>query len=336
MSIPLVSVITPVYNGADHLAKCIESVISQTYPRWEHHIVDNASSDETAAIAARYAAAYPDRIFVHRMEEFLPIIPNHNRAVQCASRDAGYIKMVFADDRIYPDCLRLMVEAASASPEVGLVCSYATDGANVMYQGWANDGSLFSSIPGKEMCRQVLLGRLNVFGTATSAMYRADLVRKRNPFFQCDNLHADHEVCVDLLLESDMAFVHQILSYHCKREASMNSWASQYNTYALGGLTILAKYGSKLLAKEEFESCLRKSLAAHHRTLALNALRIRRRDFWDYHRRRLLQLGLRIDPWKLAGSVVAEIVSRCLRPIDSAAAIWHYWWRRTGSVRPAR
>ena len=52
---PLVSVVTPVHNGASFLAECIESVLAQTYHNWEHIIVDNCSTDGSAAIAASYA-----------------------------------------------------------------------------------------------------------------------------------------------------------------------------------------------------------------------------------------------------------------------------------------
>ena len=51
---PLVSVVTPVYNGAEYLVECIESVVNQTYANWEYVIVDNCSTDDTLAIARRY------------------------------------------------------------------------------------------------------------------------------------------------------------------------------------------------------------------------------------------------------------------------------------------
>jgi len=53
---PLVSVVTPVYNGGVYLAECIESVLEQTYDRREYIIVNNCSTDNTATIAGPYAA----------------------------------------------------------------------------------------------------------------------------------------------------------------------------------------------------------------------------------------------------------------------------------------
>jgi glycosyltransferase involved in cell wall biosynthesis len=44
-------VLAPVYNDAEHLAQCIESVLSQTYSNWEYLIVNNCSTDESGDIA---------------------------------------------------------------------------------------------------------------------------------------------------------------------------------------------------------------------------------------------------------------------------------------------
>ena len=62
---PLVSVVTPVYNGETTLCECIESVLAQTYPNWNYVIVDNCSTDRTHDIAQEYAVK-DARIRVHR------------------------------------------------------------------------------------------------------------------------------------------------------------------------------------------------------------------------------------------------------------------------------
>ena len=81
---PLVSLLTPVYNGERYLADCIESVLRQTYRHFEYVIVDNASTDRTADIIAAYAAREP-RIRVHRNTDLVPVVANHNIALRHAS-----------------------------------------------------------------------------------------------------------------------------------------------------------------------------------------------------------------------------------------------------------
>ena len=50
----LVSIITPVYNGAKYVRETIESVLKQTYTNWEMIIVDDGSKDKSADIVNEY------------------------------------------------------------------------------------------------------------------------------------------------------------------------------------------------------------------------------------------------------------------------------------------
>ncbi len=51
---PLISIVTPVYNCEQYIRDCIESVLSQNYPNFEHIIVDGNSSDATVDIIKEY------------------------------------------------------------------------------------------------------------------------------------------------------------------------------------------------------------------------------------------------------------------------------------------
>ena len=54
-TIPIISIVIPVYNDANHLRKCLLSVSRSTYTDYECIVVDDASTDETVAVAKEFA-----------------------------------------------------------------------------------------------------------------------------------------------------------------------------------------------------------------------------------------------------------------------------------------
>jgi glycosyltransferase involved in cell wall biosynthesis len=120
---PLVSVVTPFHNTAEYLPECIESVLNQTYGAFEYILVDNCSSDGATEIAESYTRR-DSRIRFLRQSSLLPQVQNYNSALSYISRQSVYSKVVQADDYIFPDCLKLMVQAFEQSTAIGLVSAY--------------------------------------------------------------------------------------------------------------------------------------------------------------------------------------------------------------------
>ncbi|MBZ5665686.1 MAG: glycosyltransferase family 2 protein, partial [Acidobacteriia bacterium] len=325
---PLVSVLTPVYNGADHLAECIESVLAQAYTNWDYTIVNNCSTDESLAIAQKYAARDP-RIRIVNNDRFLRILENHNETIRQISPESKYCKFVFADDWLYPSCIEEMVGVAEQHPSIGLVGAYTMDGRAVCWHGPPHPARC---ITGREVCRDRLLGGEYVFGTMTSLLVRSDLVRKRAAFFNELNLQADLEACFDVLQESDFGFVHQVLSFSRPPEQSAGSFASNFNTPRLADFTIFLKYAPALLNQTEYRRRWKEVGKQYYRVLAHNVLRIRPKQFWKYHQELLETYGCRIDPWLLMSSVVAEVASQLSHPLN-AFRYGRRWW--SSKVRQA-
>src|SRR5215470_19548306 len=109
---PIVSICIPTYNGAKYLPDCLDSVLAQTHSDFEVVIVDDCSSDETVEIANDYAR-HDSRVRVSVNDTNLGLVGNWNRSVQLSHGE--WIKFVFQDDRISPDCLRRMLAVAARS-----------------------------------------------------------------------------------------------------------------------------------------------------------------------------------------------------------------------------
>ncbi len=279
---PLVWVVTPVYNGERFLRETIESVLAQTYDEWRYVIVDNCSTDRTAEIAADYAAR-DERISLSRNGEFLSIIANWNHALERLPADPKYCKVVHADDTLFPECLERMVGVAESDPRVGLVTSYAVWGDEVRHVGVPYPQEIVS---GREICRAALEGRSYVFGSPTSVLIRADLVRARTRFYNEENFHADTEACFDLLRTTDLGFVHQVLTRTRLHDESMAPLGSRINTFHGGWLTILTKYGASYLEPEEYRRQLVRRFWRYGVFLAKALVRGKFRDtrFRNHHR----------------------------------------------------
>jgi glycosyltransferase involved in cell wall biosynthesis len=92
-----------------YLADCLDSVLSQSLSDFEVVIVDDCSSDDTLRIAHSYAL-HDSRIRVFKNEDNLKLTQNWNRCVQLSR--GQWIKFVFQDDLVLPDCLSRMLAAA--------------------------------------------------------------------------------------------------------------------------------------------------------------------------------------------------------------------------------
>ena len=318
---PLVSVVTPVYNGAAYLRECIESVLSQTYQNWEYIIVDNASTDGTLGIAEEYRQR-DSRIRVYHNETTLPIIASHNRAFGLISEDSTYCKVVSADDWIYPECLEKMVDLAERHPSVGIVGSYQLSGGDGIWYV-RNVGLPYSQtvISGREICRAHMLGVLRVLGNPTSVLYRSDLMRNTDRFFPNPTQEADISACLKHLRYADFGFVHQILAHERIHGPRATTASLEMNAYVSAEISDCQEYGEWYLAKQECDARINQLLGRYYAYLSASALKFKKKEFWDYHIKRLHDLGFELDTWRLSVGVARKLLDLLLNPKETVQMV---------------
>ncbi len=108
MEKPLISVIVPVYNVGDYLERCMDSVLSQTYPNFEVVLVDDASTDQSSAVC-NACAARDSRVRAVRLSQNRGPSAARNEGIRRAR--GAYISFVDADDRVEPDLLEKLYES---------------------------------------------------------------------------------------------------------------------------------------------------------------------------------------------------------------------------------
>lgn len=120
----MVSIVTPIYNIAPWLSRCLESILAQTYTDWELVLVDDGSSDRSAEIASRYADRDARIRFFQRPHQGAGAARNYG--MQHAK--GQFVTFVDGDDYLHHQSLRLMVEALrNGSCDMALIGVKKTD-----------------------------------------------------------------------------------------------------------------------------------------------------------------------------------------------------------------
>jgi len=116
---PLVSVILPVFNGEKYLAEAVESILAQSYQRFEFIIIDDGSKDKSLSVIKKFK---DDRIKVYSQ--------TNKGLAKTLNRGIGLSKGIYLarqdqDDFSYPKRLEKQVSFLNKNPKCGLVGTWA-------------------------------------------------------------------------------------------------------------------------------------------------------------------------------------------------------------------
>jgi glycosyltransferase involved in cell wall biosynthesis len=120
----MVSVLMTAYNREKYIADAIQSVLNQTYHKFELIIVDDCSTDETISCINHYAQR-DERIKLYENDKKLGQFANRNKAASLAKGDL--LMYVDSDDTIQSDSISFAVDKFNNNPTVGFIMIYYGD-----------------------------------------------------------------------------------------------------------------------------------------------------------------------------------------------------------------
>ena len=121
---PLVSVTVVAYNACDTVIETLESIFLQTYKNIELIISDDCSKDNTVDVCKDWISTHKDRfvrVVLLTANENQGIVRNCNRS--CREAKGTWIKLIAADDKLFPNCIEDYVNYCKQNPEAEFVTS---------------------------------------------------------------------------------------------------------------------------------------------------------------------------------------------------------------------
>lgn len=192
---PLFSIIVPVYNAEKTLPKCLDSILSQTFPDFQVLMIENGSRDSSNTICRDYAAR-DSRFLLYCCESNCG--PSGARNIGLENAQGNYITFIDSDDFVEPDYLESLCQGFRDA-----------DAVFFGYRQFSTDGTFLgehipSAVPNIGYREQLLqLHKQDMFGYTWIKAFRREII-------------GSFRFSQELNLLEDEVFACQVLSEPCR------------------------------------------------------------------------------------------------------------------------
>jgi len=233
MNYPLVSIITPIYNGSRFLDNAVKSVLNQTYKNWELFLIDDGSKDDSYEKAKKWSEKDKRIIALHH--------PNNVNKGVSATRNLGiyyakgeYIAFLDCDDEWLPEKLEKQIAIMLRYPETvmtyALVETIDENGIPICSDLQKLKECPFNAVDGKGIpgCPLNLFEQIidlnNIYSPCSTVLARKKDVLKCGGFDETLKCQIEDSLLFTLLAEQGLIFfLDEILARH---RFHANSWSA--------------------------------------------------------------------------------------------------------------
>lgn len=235
----IISVIVPIYNVEKYLEKCINSILDQTFKKYELILVDDGSTDKCGKICDDYSKKYSQIKVIHKKNGGLS--DARNAGIVIALGD--YITFVDSDDYLDNEYLQNMYEMAIKFSADLVMC----DSQNV-YENKKNtlikNDNIVSEVITKEQAYKKILLQEGTDVSACRKLYKTKIFKDNKILYPVGEIYEDIQV-IDKVVEScsKIVITNYIGYYYLQRNGSiMYGKMSQKNFILIEAITKLTSF----------------------------------------------------------------------------------------------
>lgn len=232
----MISIIMPAYNAEKYIEQSIQSVLAQTYTNWELLVIDDGSSDQTAAIVKAWQQK-DSRICYISNKKNIGVAETRNRGISAAHGE--WIAFLDSDDCWHSEKLQLQIDTA-----VKCHADFLFTGSSFMDE-YSSPLNYYLPAPPTVNYKQLL--KQNVI-SCSSILIRKSLVAQY-PMKHAENMHEDFAVWLQILRDKKISAYginHPLLIYRISRTSKsgnkIKAGLMTYRVYRYIGLPVIPAF----------------------------------------------------------------------------------------------
>jgi glycosyltransferase involved in cell wall biosynthesis len=236
---PEVSVVIPCYNQGKFLGEAIKSVLDQTFHDFEIIVIDDGSTDDTAAIAS----GYPSIVYKYQENRGPSTARNEGFAIS----NGTYIVFLDADDRLLPEALQIGVDCLRGRQDYAFV-----SGLSCYIDA---DGLFIEQLHGVEVRvnHYLALLRFNYICGLHTVMFRRRVLQEVGAFNPCLRAFEDYDLYLRIAKRFPVFHHGELIAEYRRHGANASGNAPLLLTTGLAVLCSHCKHAENI--KEHRDAC---------------------------------------------------------------------------------
>jgi glycosyltransferase involved in cell wall biosynthesis len=263
---PLISIIVPVYNTAELLAKCVDSILSQTWSNIEVILVDDGSTDNSAEVIKHYQKQYPDKVKGLFQEN----------AGQASARNAAldimrgkFVSFVDSDDYILRDMLESLFEAAIKTNSQIVISDFQTVNENDEITGDYSSGDVAEA---GVLVNENIAKMVSIVPQVTGKLFECSLFDNNTNRFPTGIWYEDLALLPLLVLSANK--ICKVPRYFYRYYKRVGSTTTTFSIKVLDALKALDYIDSQLVSNKFGQGFSKQFQILKHRTCYITAIRL--------------------------------------------------------------